>query len=270
MRLQFIVLIAAFSMLPNPTSAQEGPHSPRMACKDRNCNQGALEEPGDRAEREGRSAIESVRNGSDDKARWSLVKLYSDTTDPTRLSMPLVKSAGFTMTLDPNMGRVILAGKHGTDVFEIASAKGEERAACPEYTVAVSEASTKHALIRLHCYPVEYRPNKFRASVNYYLYDVETSMMRSIWRRTASGKDAPAPYAEPDLALQLVPNGYKFDWIERQPGLPAKERSEAHAVYLRKNIEGKRVLACTDTSSPKGGAFEDGVCLAETPLRIAK
>jgi len=184
--------------------------------------------------------------------------------------MPIVKAAGFTITLDPNKGRVILAGKHGTDIFEIASGKGEDHAACPEYTVAITEASAKHALIRLYCSPVEYKPNKFRASVNYYLYDVETSMMRAIWRRTASGKDASAPFAEPDLSLQLIPNGYKFDWVEKRPGLLAKDRGEAHGIYLRKTISGKQVLTCTDTSSPKAAAFEDGICLAETPLRIAK
>lgn len=270
MRLKYTALIVASCLLQSPIWAQEQ-RTEVAGCKDRICKEQIdREEPGDRAAREGKSIIESVRNGNDDKARWSLVNLYSDTTDPARLSMPLVKAIGFTMTLDPNKGRVILAGKHGTDVFEIASAKGEDHAACPEYTVAVSEASAKHALIRLYCSPVEYRPNKFRASVNYYLYDVETSMMRAIWRRTASGKDASAPYAEPDLSLQLLPNGYKFDWIEKKPGLSAKERGEAHGIYLRKTIDGKRVLTCTDTSSPKGEGFEDGICLAETPTRIAK
>lgn len=271
MPLKFTALFVTTCLLQNPTWAQEKPRSEPSACKDRICKeQFDQEEPGDKAAREGRSAIESVRNGSDDKARWSLVNLYSDTTDPARLSMPIVKAAGFTITLDPNKGRVILAGKHGTDAFEIASAKGEDHAACPEYTVAISEASAKHALIRLYCSPVEYRPNKFRASVNYYLYDVETSMMRAIWRRTASGKDAPAPYAEPDLSLQPVPNGYKFDWVEKKPGLSPKDRGEAHGLYLRKTIGGKQVLTCTDTSLPKTSGFEEGICLAETPQRVPK
>lgn len=48
-----------------------------------------------------------------------------------------------------------------------------------------------------------------------------------------------------------------------------KDRDEAHGIYLRKTIGGKQVLTCTDTSSPKALAFEDGICLAETPVRIA-
>jgi hypothetical protein len=269
MRLKLIVLIFSACLLPTSILAQEKQRTEPNTCKDRICKDlTKQEEPGDKAEREGRSVVESVRNGNDDKARWSLVKLYSDSTDPAELTMPIVKSAGFNMKLDPNKGRLILTGKHGTDMFDIASAKGEVRGDCFEYTVAISEASAKHALIRLHCSPVEYRPNKFRASVNYYLYDVETSMMRAIWRRTASGKDSPAPFAEPDLSLRIVPNGYKFDWIEKRPGLSIKDRGEAHAMYLRKNIDGKLVLTCTDTSSPKGEGFEDGICLAETPLRI--
>lgn len=55
---------------------------------------------------------------------------------------------GFNLTVDSSTGRVAFTGKRGSDVFEIASARGEDRAACPEYTVAVSEASAKHALIR--------------------------------------------------------------------------------------------------------------------------
>lgn len=215
--------------------------------------------------REGMARIERLRHNGADEERWSSVWLYSDSTNPSELSMTVVKIAGMQMALDPNKGDITFTSKQSTHRFHLTSVKGDPKSACPDYTVRIVEASASHALVRHTCNTFEYRRNKFMSSVDYFLYDLETGSMRSIWANTVTGKGAPLPYADPAPVLKLAHDGYKFDWKPRPEN--QGEQFERHISFQRKLVNGAKELICSDHSLPTNEA-KGGACVAQYLTRV--
>jgi len=179
--------------------------------------------------------------------------------------MTVVKIAGMQMALDPNKGDITFTSKQSTHRFHLTSVKGDPKSACPDYTVRIVEASASHALVRHTCNTFEYRRNKFMSSVDYFLYDLETGSMRSIWANTVTGKGAPLPYADPAPVLKLAHDGYKFDWKPRPEN--QGEQFERHISFQRKLVNGAKELICSDHSLPTNEA-KGGACVAQYLTRV--
>jgi len=228
----------------------------------------ADEEPQDRAVREGMERVERLRNCGSDKERWSSVWLHSESTSAPQLSMTVVKDAGTQMALDPVKGDITFTSKQATHRFHLTAAKGEPKSPCPDYTVQILEASARHTLIQHTCNKTEYRPNKFHSSVNYFLYDLETASMRSIWTNSAFGKHAPLPSAEPNPKLKVVAGGYKFDWQPSKENRDGESQFERHMSFQRKLVGAKKELVCFDHTFPKSEAEGSGACAAQRLTRV--
>ncbi len=219
------------------------------------------EDPQEQRIREGEALNNKIRDSADDKNRWRTIPLYSDSSKPNELSLPVVKTAGLEMRLDPKLGQLTFSKTGMQQTFLIASPRGTKNSSCPEYSIEVIEASAAHALIRKTCFRAEYAPGRYSMSIEYYLYDAETAVMRNIWRATVSDKKAHMPDAKPTPTLKTLPNGYRFDWSGIQPSDSPPSTTTIHNSYVR-NIEkvGEKELLCTNLSAPKGQGIEDEMC----------
>lgn len=103
------------------------------------------------------------------------------------------------------------------------------------------------------------------SSVDYFLYDLETGSMRSIWANTVTGKGAPLPYADPGPVLTVAPDGYRFDWKPRPES--KGDQFERHISFQRKLVNGAKELMCTDRTLPKNEA-QGGACVAQYLKRV--
>ncbi|MTW10514.1 hypothetical protein GM658_07840 [Pseudoduganella eburnea] len=226
--------------------------------------------PAGKAQRESEAMTEQIKQGDNDKERWSRVSLYSDSEEPEDLAMTVVKSVGLAMKLDPTHGQLAFTSKGSKQVFAIATTVDDKRTVCPKYNVRVIDASAKHAVLRRVCNEYEFRPNRFVASVDYFIYDADTSTMRSIWHNEVTKKGSPLPVAKPVPMVRVLPNGYQFDWQAQNLNNISEGPTEIHTTYLRKNVEGARSLICTDNAAPKGEGLEAGYCEGERPPVITK
>lgn len=219
------------------------------------------EDPQEQNIREGETLNNKIRDSADDKNRWRTIPLYSDSTKPNDLRLPVVKAAGFEMRLNPKLGQLSFSKAGMQQSFLIASPRGAKNSACPEYSVEVIEASAVHALIRKTCFRAEYTPGHYNMSIEYYLYDMETAVMRNIWRAVVSDKNARMPDAKPTPTLKVLANGYRFDWSGVQPSDSPPSTTVIHNIYTRnmEKNEGKGLL-CTNVSAPKGQGIEDEMC----------
>jgi hypothetical protein len=184
--------------------------------------------------------------------------------------MMVVKDAGTQMALDPEKGEIAFSSKEATHRFELTAPRGDTKPSCPDYTVQIIEASVQHVLIQHTCNQWEYRPNKFRSSVTYFLYDRETASVRSIWANSAVGKGAPLPSADPEPSLKVVSGGFKFDWRPRQENKGGQSQHERHMSFQRKLLGGKKELVCFDQTFPKSEAEGNGDCQAERLIRVER
>lgn len=226
------------------------------------------EEPQDTAVREGMERVERLRHGGIDKERWMSVWLYSEATSASQLSMTIMKDAGTQMTLDPDKGDIAFTNKVATHRFHLTASKGDPKSACSDYTVQIIGASASHVLVQHTCNAFEYRPNKFKSSVDYFLYDLETASMRSIWANSSTGKGSPLPSADPEPKLKVVARGFEFDWQPRQENRGGQSQHERHMSFQRKLIGGKKELVCYDRTFPKSEAEGNGSCQAQQLNRV--
>lgn len=238
-------------------------------CKSVPCsNTSTGESPADKAQRESESIAAKVKHGDNDKERWARISLYSDSTEPEGLQMAVIQKAGFAIRLDPDRGHLELSLPGKRHVYAVAAARGAKRTSCPKYNIQVTEASSNHAILRRVCNEFEFRPNRFVASVDYFLYDVETATLRSIWHNEVTTKDAPLPVAKPIPTVRIAPNGYQFDWLAQSLNVSAAGPSEVHTSYMRQKTDGVISLVCTDRNAPKGEGLEAGFCEGEHPPRV--
>jgi hypothetical protein len=227
----------------------------------------ALAGPADKAQRESEAMSERIKQGDDDKARWARISLYSDSEAPEDLAMPLVRTVGLAMKLDPVRGHLEFSANGNAHVFAIATPRNAKRTVCAKYSLRVIDASAKHAVVRRVCNEYEFRPNRFLASVDYFIYDAETATMRSIWRNEVTKQGAPLPLAKPVPVVRLLPDGYLFDWKSQGIGNASDGPAEIHTSYLR---NGAGSLACTDIAAPKGQGTEAGNCEGERLLALGQ
>ncbi len=246
-----------------PACAQEA-RAPATAakCTSTPCGNTATgEDPQEQRLREGAARSDAIRASDDDQRRWSSVRLNSDSTKPERLTMPVVKATGLEMRLDPKLGQLSFTKPGMQHTFTIASSLGDKSSVCPEYSIQIVEASAAHALVRMACLQAEYAPGRYHIGVDYYLYDVETAVMRDIWRAAVNDKNARMPDAKPAPSLKLVPNGYRFDWTGIQPSNGKPSTTVLHNSYIRNTEKsGGKILLCTDLSAPKGEGVEGDMC----------
>ncbi|HEY0491474.1 MAG TPA: hypothetical protein VGD30_18335, partial [Telluria sp.] len=228
------------------------------------------ESPADKAQRQSEAMTEQIKQGDNDKERWARISLYSDSEEPEDLTLPVVKSTGFALKLDPAQGHLQFSSKGSPHVFAIATPRDAVRTVCPKYNLRVIDASAKHAIVRRVCNEYEFRPNRFVASVDYFLYDAETVTMRSIWHNEVTKKGSPLPLAKPVPMVRILPTGYQFDWKSQALSKDSEGPVEIHTSYLRKDIAGARNLICTDIAAPKGEGLEAGYCEGERPPLVKK
>jgi hypothetical protein len=258
-------------MSPTLATASEGQPLPASKCATTPCgNTSTGESPADKAQRESEAMTEQIKQGDNDKERWARVALYSDSEEPEDLDLTVVKNAGLAMKLDPLRGHLEITSKGNRQVFTIATARDDKRTTCPKYNVRVIDATAKHAVLRRVCNEYEFRPNRFVASVDYFIYDVDTTTLRSIWRNEVTKKGAPLPVAKPVPMLRILPNGYQFDWQAQNLSKVSEGPAEIHTSFLRKTVNGARSLICTDNAAPKGESLEAGYCEGERPPVVSQ
>lgn len=259
--LLFLPVIFVCSILP---ACARDAHAPIKVqkCTSTPCsNTETGEDPQEQHIREGSEQSDKIREGGDDQRRWSSIVLYSDSTKPAKLTMPVIRSLGFDMRLEPKLGQLSFSKQGVVQTFKIASAAADKSSVCPEYAVQVTEASPIHALVSLTCYQYEYAPNRYHMGIDYYLYDAETAVMRNIWNSAVSDKNARTPEPKPIPSIKIVANGYRFDWSGIQPSNAKPSRTTLHNSYIRSTSKnGDKVLLCTNLSAPKGGGVEDEMC----------
>ncbi|MYM70435.1 hypothetical protein GTP45_27035 [Pseudoduganella sp. FT55W] len=231
-------------------------------CPSKPCGNTATgEDPQRLRAREGAAGTDAIRAGADDQQRWSSIRLNSDSTKPERLKLVVVKSAGFEMRLDPQLGQLTFGTPVVRHTFAIASPRGDRTSVCPEYSLQIVEASAAHALARMVCLQAEYAPARYHMGVDYYLYDVDTGVMRNIWRAAVSDKNGRMPDANPKPSLQVIPNGYQLDWSGAPQGRGKDSTTTLHNRFTRTSAKnGQQTLLCTNLSVPKGQGVEDEMC----------
>ncbi|NGZ87434.1 hypothetical protein [Duganella aceris] len=227
------------------------------------------EDPQQQRLREAGARSEALRGGDDDQQRWSSIRLYSDSTKPERLTMPVMKAAGLAMHLDPKSGQLSFSKPGARHTFSIVSPAGDKNSVCPEYTIQIIEASPVHALVRMSCLQVEYAPGRYHMGVDYYLYDAETAVMRSIWRTAVNDRNARMPDTKPPPSLKIIPNGYRFDWAGVPPSNSKMSTTVLRNSYTRQTGKtGGMILLCTNLSAPNGQGVEDEMCEGAVLTRI--
>ncbi len=256
--LLFIIGLTSLSATAGNTSAD----ATTLKCTNTPCGNTAIgDDPQGQRIREGLLGLEKIRYGDDDQLRWSSIRVYSESSDPGQLSMPVVKAAGLEMRLDPKLGHLSFNKQGRQQIFSIASPAGDQNSICPRYVIIIIEASAGHALLRMVCLKTETAPGRYHMGVDYYLYDFETATMRNIWRAAVNDKDAHMPHATPTPSLKIIPNGYRFDWSGVFPSDNQPSKMVLHNSYTRViEKSGAKGLLCTDLGAPKGKGVEDEMC----------
>jgi hypothetical protein len=260
-------ILFLLSAIISITSLQASAQNPSTSEKIEKCtsspcgNTATGEDPQEQRIREAVVRANKIRDGDDDQKRWETISLYSDSTKPEKLKMTVVKAAKLEMQLDPKLGHISFSMPGVKQIFSIASPLGDERSICPRYSIDVVQASPAHVLLRMSCLKTQYSPGRYHMSVDYYLYDLETAVMRTIWAASVNDKNAHLPDAKPTPSLKIIPNGYRFDWSGVQPSDGKASTTTLHNIYVRSTEKtGKKILLCTNLSAPQGQGVEDEMC----------
>lgn len=234
----------------------------KPACTSDPCGNTATgEDPADVYVREGAKITAELRNSPDDKRRWSSIALYSDTKSPERLKVAVVKAADFTMQLDPKKGWLTFSTPKLQQVFNLATPIGEKNNPCSKYSVKIVEASSSYAVVKKICPLSEYVAGKYFMQAEYYLYDQESSTMRTIWSAALTNPDAEFPDATPELAMKAIKDGYRLDWTGLFPEDGKWKKTSIHNNYLRKkDSAGKGYLQCSDATAKGKDGLENELC----------
>lgn len=204
--------------------------------------------------REAAAYNKKVLDTGTDQDRWQRFPLYSDTVNPARLTVPIIKSLGLTMQLDPQKGYLTIEKKGAKQIFEVGAAKGSNNS-CPKYSLTILEGHPTYAIIQKICQGFQSGPNLYHKSVDYLLYDMETADLVSIWSSAADDKKTPFPKAKPLPTVTATSKGYRFDWTGTDNSTPARGAFSVRANFVREasNDKNKKLmLACYDPKDPKG------------------
>lgn len=219
-------------------------------------NTASGEDPSEVREREGSAIFREIENGNDDKYRWSVLTLYSTSTADENLRMTLVKKSKFEAVLIPPIGYLKFSAPGRIHTFKIHGKLGESNDTCPKYSIRIAEASENHAVIQKGCRKYEYAPNRFFMSVEYFLYDANTAVMRSIWHSAVHTPNAKFPQANPRPKVQVLKDGYQFDWTGLLPGDDEPTPLKIRNKFYRQDGN----LICKDLTASRNDAVESGMC----------
>ncbi|QYF93708.1 hypothetical protein KY495_00240 [Massilia sp. PAMC28688] len=254
-----LLLLSGCSQAKEPVPQAASPETRRQA-KD---VAAAPQNPGEVAERAGHAAVEQARAGIDDKKRWSYVVMESDATaeEADTLVMPLVKAAQFEMRLQPKDGHIVFTKPGIKHVFKLAGPPGLKGDICPNYNVRVLDASRDHAVFRKVCIPFEYSRDRVFMSNQFFLYDVQTATVRTLWTAMRDQKGDRMPEADPPITVKITASGYRFDWAGVHPGEDGPVKMNIRNVYTRQKV-GKpdASLSCADLNFPGKEGLESESC----------
>jgi hypothetical protein len=264
--------LVVVAILSGSSYAAENPKpETQLKCPQAPCaNTSTGEDPSVIDLREADRRDKALREGADDRARWSSIRLYSDTKEKEKLNVVLVASANFKMQLTPKSGVVRFSSPQKTVAFRIASGEGAIGDVCPRYNLKVVQADADHAVIRKICPRYEYGGNRSHMSTEYLLFDMRTSVMRSIWFAARSSKDAPFPDAKPPISITKLANGYKVNWQGDFPNDNSPEHMTISNAYTREKTPSGIGLVCTNLLADKESGLEDGMCEGRELERVGK
>lgn len=237
-------------------------------CSDYCANTPTGEEPWVIELREAEAERKELFKNGKNKEIWERYSIYSDSTEPEHLKLPLDRESGLEIRLDPKKGTLNIEKAGFKQVFGFTSPQGTPRDICPNYSVRVIDASSTHAVIERLCSLYEYQPQRFNDGVEYLLYDMATATMQTIWMAAGEGT-RPFPQPSPHPNFKKIENGYKLDWVAVDPS--DKTKFSMHTEYIRKmdEKENEMYLVCTDLAVPKEDADDDpGACYGGGPLLV--
>ncbi|MEC5408003.1 hypothetical protein VOM14_20830 [Paraburkholderia sp. MPAMCS5] len=251
-------------------SAQSG------ACLGANCSRAASDEsetPGAIAEREGARMADDIRKNGSDEDQWKSFILYSDSTDPKDLSLILVRSAGFSMRLEPKSGLLHFQRRGLRQVFAISAPVRKsdiwaKQDVCPQYGIQVLSASPTDAVIVKYCQPFTDSKGKNFTSEEYYLYDIKTATMLTLWSSSTGDKSIPGPFVKPWPAIKKILNGYDLDWKFHDATNPSLKEIVMRNKYsfVFDNKTKTFYLKCKDLTSV--GIDEGDMCDGPANLKL--
>ena len=234
--------------------AQNSQSSSKFHCTSTPCaNTATGEDPGEIMDREVAAENKKIMDAGTDQDRWERFPLYSDTTNPARLMVPIIKSLGLTMQLDPQKGYLTIEKKGLKQIFEVGAAKGSNNV-CPKYNLTILEGHPTYAIIQKVCQGFQSGPTLYHKSVDYLLYDMAAGDLVSIWSSAADEKKIPFPRAKPLPTVTPTSKGYRFDWTGTDNSTPARGNFSMHANFVRETNNDKNkklMLACYDPKDPK-------------------
>lgn len=236
-------------------------------CSNSCANTLAKEKSNDDLDGEAEAYYQKLLATGTNKEIWGLYTLNADAKNSEHLKLPLDKPTGLQIRLDPKTGRLYIEKKGLKQIFRFASPRGTPHDICPNYSIQVIEASSSHAVITRLCPIYEYAPNRFHMSTEYYLYDLPTATMRSLWALDASDKKTPFPYPSVEPHVKKIANGYQLDWIAIDSS--TNRKLSMHTKYVREfdKKDNKTYLVCTDLTAPKDEEH-DGACEGGGPMLI--
>ncbi|MGB7193783.1 MAG: hypothetical protein WBD81_10015 [Collimonas pratensis] len=215
--------------------------------------------------REAAAYNKKVLEAGTDQQRWNQFRLYSDSKDPNRLKVPMILAIGLEMKLDPKKGDISIEKSGQKQVFKIDDSVRSGASTCPKYSVRILDASSTYAMIEKSCSISEYAPGKYNMGVDYYLYDMQTATLRSVWEGSSTEKASPFPRPKPAPQVKKISNGYQLDWSATDPSNKQDGKINIHTKYVREKDRqtGKTELVCIDLTAAKdeehGGACEGGI-----------
>ena len=221
----------------------------------------------------GKNIEDELRRNPNDVKRWSTVIISSTSAHKENLTMSVIKSSNFVMTLDPAKGILHFSSPAAVQSFQIASgAAHEKNVLCPKYQLRVLDGASDYALIEKACPIREYEPGRFFRSATYYIYDMKAATMREIWLG-ARGFDttSPFPSADPEIVLKKIKDGYQLDW----EGMSADDNPPTvlriHRTYKReRDKHGNTGLVCYDTIRPQRPIKENESCESAKLERVVQ
>ena len=203
----------------------------------------------------------------EDRARWKRT-LYSDSTRAADLKLHLVKIANFSMYLTPENGQIRFEHPGIHDAFQLELPRNTANSLCPEYTIDVVTASKQYAVIRKSCLLHQYKKDRYSMGATYYIYDVGTHTMRTIWQSQTNGQDDPFPDPNSDPMVIAVKNGIRINWKATYPAEGKTRSFNIKTFYLRKKSYDNTELVCFDLSAPSSENAEVGACEGGAVQRV--
>lgn len=240
-----------------------GCQAEKTPCKAKDCAAtSTIEEPYEIRDREAANYIKNLKENETDKERWSQLSLYSDSKSPDNFKMQIMKSINLRMELDPKKGHLTIEKPGIKQVFQI-NPPSDVESACPKYGLEIIDASEDHAIIRMYCFALKNKRGEYYRSTDYFLYDMKTADMSSIWSSWVEDKDVKLPYPHPIPTVKKTSYGYQMNWTGINENDPERKQYSIHTKYVRKiNPQtGKLFMDCVDRDDPNDESV-DGPCWA--------